>query len=108
MIDVFILYIIISSLWIWGINCLFSEGHLLEKQGVWMDTNLPEWLYKPMVGCAACMASVHGLLWFFIGLPVCFLESLPIRLLIPYLISLCGFNYLLIKLVSKERVIIDE
>ena len=73
-----------------------------------MFVNLPEWVYKPTVGCAACMASVHGLLWFFIGFPIGFGEYMQIRLLIPFLISLCGFNFLLIKLTSKERIIVED
>ena len=104
----FLIYILIASAWIWGINCLFSEGHLLEKWGDWIDKNMPEWIYKPTVGCPACMSSIHGILWFFIGFPVCFHDALPIRLLIPFLISLCGLNFILIKFTSKERVIVDE
>lgn len=104
----FILYTLIASAWIWGINCLFAEDHIFEKAGDWIDENMPEWFYKPMIGCPACMSSIHGLLWFFIGLPLCFHDALPIRQLIPFLICLCGFNYIIIKLTSKERKIIEE
>lgn len=100
--------ITISALWIWGVNCLFSKDHLLEKQGNWMRDYLPEWIYKPAVGCAACMSSIHGIIWFWIGLPICFNVHLPIIALIPFLMSLCGFNFVIIKLTTKERVIVDE
>lgn len=104
----FIFYILVSSAWIFGVNCLFAKNHLFEKIGGWADENLPEWIYKPTIGCAACMSSVWGLLWFFIGLPLCFHDALPLRLLIPFLICLCGFNYFLLKLTTKERIIVDE
>jgi hypothetical protein len=104
----FILYVVIASAWIWGFNALFQEGHVFEKAGDWMDDNLPWWVNKPIWSCAACQSSVHGLLWFFIGLPLCFHDALPIRMLIPFLICLCGVNFVIIKLTTKERIIIDE
>lgn len=107
MID-FVFYIFIAVGWIWAVHCLFSEDHIFEKAGEWIYDNMPEWVYKPTVGCAACMSSVHGLLWFFIGLPLCFHDALPIRQLIPFVMVLCGVNYIIIKLTSKERIIKDE
>lgn len=103
----FLLYILIVSAWIWGFNVLFEENNIFEKAGDWMDENLPIWINKPTWQCPVCMASAHGLLWFFIGLPLCFHDALPIRQLIPFLICLCGVNYILVKLTSKERKIIE-
>lgn len=104
----FIIYILITSAWIWGVNCLFSEGHLLEATGDVLWEALPEWICKPLFNCPACMSSVHGLIWFFVGIPFCFNDTLPIGQLIPFLICLCGLNFLLIKFTSKERIIIED
>lgn len=107
MIELF-LGLLFTALWIWGVHCLFQPDHLLEKWGDWIDDNTPDWIYKPTVGCPACMSSVHGILWFIVGLPVCFDMYMPIRLLIPFLIALCGFNFVIIKFTTKERIIVEE
>ena len=115
MID-FLLHILIVSVWIFGINCLFAKDHFFEKIGNLFRTETDDippqyemnWLTKPLFDCASCMASVHGLLWYFLGFPLCFHDALPLRLLIPFLISLCGWNYFLLKLTTKERIIVDE
>jgi len=100
----FIFYMVLTTLWIWGINCIFSEGHLLEKVGDWIDENMQEWFYKPTVGCPACMSSLHGTLAYFIFAYRDFgLLMWPV-----FCIALCGLNYLLIKLTSKERTLVDE
>lgn len=119
----FLLYILITSAWIWGIHALFQDGHILEFIANWwydditppntpelkeVDRRAKEFIAKPIFDCPVCMSSAHGLLWFFIGLPLCFHDALPIRQLIPFLICLCGFNYILVKLTSKERKIIEE
>lgn len=99
----FILYLFLNSLFIWGVNCVFSEDHLLERQGEWMFENLPEWLYKPLIGCAACMASVWGTIGYVLHDP--FFPKLSGQILLwpVYCTCLCGFNFLLIKLTNRKR-----
>lgn len=104
----FIFSIIISSLWIFGINCLFSEGHIFERAGDWIHNNMPEWVYKPTVGCPACQSSLHGLLFFIVVFPVSFEVEMNVRSLIPFLICLCGLNFIILKITNKERIILDD
>jgi len=95
-------FLILNSFWIYGVNCLFSEDYILEKWGDWMEENLPKWIYKPTVGCASCMASFHGTAGYFIFVNEGFLIW-PI-----YCVCLCGLNFVIIKLTTKERIIVEE
>ena len=104
----FLLSLIPASLFIYGVNILFQEDHLLEKQGEWMRNRWPEYVTKPLFDCAICQSSVWGTLWFFLGLTIGFEIVMPIKLWIPYVFSLCGMNTIINKLTSKERVILDE
>lgn len=36
------------------------KGHIFEKQGTWLEKNLPEKLYKPLIGCPVCMTPYWG------------------------------------------------
>lgn len=101
----FILYIVLTSGFIWGVNCLFSENHILEKPGDWMREHWPESITKPLFDCAACMSSLWGLSWFFGWIPFLF-NPIPIKFLIPFLLCLCGLNYVIIKLTSNKREIV--
>lgn len=101
MID-FLLLILCTMLWIQGFNCLFSEGHLLEKVGDWMFGNLPEVIYKPTVGCPMCMSSLHGTVAYLI------FANTGIYLWPVFCICLCGLNYVISKFTTKERIIIDD
>lgn len=98
----FILYILLTSGWIWGVNCLFSEDHIFEKAGDLVNENLPEWIYKPTIGCAACMASVHGTISYFIFA----YKDFGLWLWPVFCVVLCGLNYVIIKLTSNKREIV--
>jgi hypothetical protein len=100
----FILYVVVTSGWIWGVNCLFSENHIFEKAGDWIHENLPEWIYKPTIGCAACMSSIHGTISYFIFA----YKDFGLWLWPVFCIVLCGLNFVIIKLTTKERIIVDE
>lgn len=104
----FLLSLVPASLFIYAVNILFQDDHLLEKRGEWARNNWPEWVTKPLFDCAICMSSIWGSAWFFIGLVIGFDLMLPIKLWIPYVFCLCGLNTIINKLTSKERVIIDE
>jgi len=95
-------YLLINSLWIWGFHCLFSEGMSLNIVGDWLEHNYSEWITKPLFGCAPCMSSVHGTIGYFIFVNQGF-ATWPI-----YCVCLCGLNFIIVKLTSKERVIIEE
>lgn len=102
----FILLITIATIWIWGVRCLFSEGHIFEVAGDWAHDNLPKWIYKPTIGCAACMSSIHGTLWYCtFGIRVLpdfgFITTLIIGIL--FCICLCGVNFILLESIYKEE-----
>lgn len=106
MID-FILYLFLNSLFIWGVNCLFSKGHVLEKVGDWLTEKLPSWVTMPLFDCAACQSSVYGTIGFYLKwgkhIPSEKLTWETIGLWIAYCLCLCGWNYLLIKLTNRKR-----
>lgn len=102
----FLLSLIPTCLLIWAVHILFQEGHLLEKQGEWITNKVGEKWAKPLINCPICQSSVWGLIGFF-SLPL-FGVYLPVKLLLPYIFSLCGLNTILSKLISKERIIVDE
>jgi hypothetical protein len=104
MTEILILFIL-AAMWIWGVKCLFSTGHLLESAGDWIDENLPEWVYKPTIGCQACMASVHGTMWYWlIGSYVFTLDFLTMFVLWPvFCICLCGLNFVLLEAIYQEK-----
>lgn len=105
---IFLLSIIPASLFIYGFNILFQEGHLLEKQGEWITNKVGERWAKPLINCPICMSSIFGTLIFFLGLPISFDIHMPLKMWIPFVFCLCGFNTIVNKLTSKERVIIEE
>jgi hypothetical protein len=102
----FILLLIINTAWIWGVKCIFSTGHLFEKAGNWVQNILPEWVYKPTIGCQACMSSVHGTLWFWTyGIVLIQPETLLSKVIVwfVYLLCLCGVNFMLLESIYKEE-----
>lgn len=103
----FLLSLIPVSLGIWAIHILFQEDHLLEKQGVWLKLKLGEKWSKPVAHCPICMSSVWGLIGFF-AIRYFFNVDLPYKQVIPFIMCLCGLNTIISKMVSKERIIIDE
>lgn len=103
----FLLSILPVSLGIWCIHILFQEGHLFEKQGDWMDENLPEFINKPTWACPICQSSFWGLIGFH-ALDYLFGVHLPYKLLVPYIFCLCGLQTILVKITTKERIIIED
>lgn len=100
----FLLSLIPVSLGIWCIHILFQEGHLLEEAGDWMDNNWPEKVNKPLWNCPICMSSVYGLIGFF-AIDFFFDVHHHIKLLIPFIMCLCGLNTIILNLTSKKRII---
>lgn len=88
----FIQAVFITALFIWGVYCLFSDGHIFSKFGDWAYNHWPDWIYKPIIGCSACMASVWGTLAYFTA----FYQG--ILLWVPFCICICGLNFIIIRL----------
>lgn len=103
----FLLSLIPVSLGIWAMHILFQEDHLLEKQGIWITNKVGEHWAKPLTNCPICMSSLWGLIGFF-AIRYFFDMHLPYKQIAPFVFCLVGLNTLLSKLVSKERIIIDE
>ena len=82
-----------SGMILGGVNRLFftltmHKGIKAEKLNM---------IYKPLFDCTPCMASLYGTLSFFIiGFPMQGLVFLPV-----WVFSLCGFNYILNKILNK-------
>lgn len=113
----FILCVLLTSGWIWGFHALFQEGHILEFVSDWWfsedhdpqeltesQLKIRDYIAKPIFGCAACMASLHGTISYFIFA----YKDFGLWLWPVFCIVLCGFNFVIIKLTTKERIIVDE
>lgn len=97
----FLQSLFITSLFIFGVNCVFSDGFILGPIGNWMERKLPNWLYLPLVGCPSCQSSIWGTLFFFV------MNQFDFTLWPIFCISLCGLNTIVSKLISKI-ITIDE
>lgn len=84
----FIANIALCSWWIFGVRTLFSGGHILEKADNWVYDRVPEYIYKPTIGCVMCMASLHGATWFMLFL----YPTYELYMVIPFCLCLCGLN----------------
>lgn len=103
----FIVSLIPTALFIWCVHILFQEGHLLENAGKWMEERLPDFVNKPLWMCPICQSSFWGIIGFH-ALDYFFGVHLPYKLLVLYVLCLCGLNTLLSKLTTKERIIIED
>lgn len=54
----------INAFFIVGLYEASEAGGILEKPHDFLERNLPEIIYKPILGCVYCMASVWGSLFF--------------------------------------------
>jgi len=65
----------------------YKEGEILGYLGYYAEM-LPTWLYKPLLGCVVCMASLHS--WVY---PVFYPELTLMNLVtyIIYIFALSGF-----------------
>jgi hypothetical protein len=97
-----------ASLFIFAVHILFQEGHLFEQAGKKITQFLGEKWSKPVINCPICQSSVWGTLWFFLGLNVAFDIEYHFKLWFPYVMCLCGLNFIINKLISKEVTIKSE
>jgi hypothetical protein len=102
----FLIILLLATVWIWGVKCLFSVGYILEPAGEWIKANFPVWVYKPSIGCAACMSSIHGTLWYW-AVAKLFLHDLSTIFTfagwILFCVCLCGMNFILIESIYREE-----
>lgn len=80
----FIAFLIVSSLWIWGIHGFFQLTGFSDSFN-W----LPSWITKPLWDCPPCESSVHGTAIFFI------FTNFDFMLWPVFCICLCGLNYII-------------
>jgi len=63
-------FILITALWCIGLTIITSHGFIFEKVKDILENFLPTFLFKPIIGCAICMASVHSIgMYFLMGMP---------------------------------------
>jgi len=55
-----IIIFLANSLFIWGVHVCFQEGMIFGKVGNWIAKEFPIWIYKPLIGCPACMGFWWG------------------------------------------------
>ena len=93
------IFFIFNSLVIFGIHAVTRDGQLLWPLAKWIYNKIPltnggQGVVKALIDCPPCMASTYGTIGFFLLVyPALGLWWLP-----GWVLSLCGFNYLLNKL----------
>jgi hypothetical protein len=96
--------LILLALWCLGLRIATGSGMILEHPHDWAETHLPSWLYKPVIGCIFCMASVHGII---IHAGACLLfgaDPFLLPLVIVCGVSLNGFIHYLFELLESYGV----
>lgn len=96
----YLIALIINSLYIIGFYFSFQEGMIFERLNPYPLLKLwkPErktlnYLFKPIVGCVVCMASVHGLLFLYVFKNYLHLD---IYIVIFYIFALAGINRIMV------------
>lgn len=95
---------IINSVFITGITIASQGGYILEPIKLFLERWLPVWLYKPLIGCSICMASIWGLIFFLAGLDFFWWE---IWMLFFYVPMVAFWNYMLLNLIKLLTLTID-
>lgn len=93
----FLFGLLCLGLWCTAIRIATEPNMILEKVNDWLSENLPMYLYKPLIGCVYCMASIHGALLY--------LTYFNIGLIYLPLFMVCGIavNALTYNLIDKLR-----
>lgn len=105
----FLELIFMNALFIIGLYEATEPGRILANLHDFLEERLPDWIYKPMLGCVYCMASVWGTLLFvlatFIDFKRGFIQPEWYRFIyLPiYIVALSGLVYLLYGIFSSSR-----
>jgi len=83
----FLVWLIISSFWIWGFHFCFREKQIFGSTGNWLDNRLPKWICKPLFKCPMCMASIHGTAIYLLS-PMAYHPAYHLL----FVMALCGLN----------------
>lgn len=81
-------HIFLTSLWCVGLWKAFDGGMIFSKVDLYLSNKLPNVIYKPLIGCIPCMASIHGAASYFIFVGVDLM-------VIPFVVCVCGMNVIL-------------
>lgn len=91
----FLILLILSCFWCFGIFAPFQDGYILESLGNAIKRVVPKVFLQPIFLCPICMASIHGatigLIWYGIDVRV-----------IPFIICLCGLNFIVKNILFPE------
>lgn len=87
--------IIASALFIIFAHTIFNvEGMIFHKIGLILEANIPEWFWKPLIGCPACMAPWWGTnIYIFAGKEMDFISWLL------FICAVGGLSYILSMLI---------
>jgi len=90
----YLIALLLNSLYIVGLYQSFQDGNIFERLNPfpYLHKNKKEkmmWIFKPLIGCVVCMASVHGLLFLFVFKNY---FTLDISIVIFYIFALAGLN----------------
>lgn len=96
----YLIALLINSLYIVGLFFSFQDGMIFEKFNpypalkLWKsERKVWNYLFKPIIGCVVCMASVHGLI--FLSVFRNYLH-LDIYIVIFYIFALAGLNRIMV------------
>lgn len=96
--------IFINSLLIIGLYEATEQGRLLSRLHDVLEQRLPDYLYKPLLGCVYCMASVWGCVFFLFYFYPAYLAEMYLMLCLPFhVLAVSGLNYLLYDMVLFLR-----
>lgn len=82
-------HIFLTSLWCVGLWRSFDTGMIFGKLDLILQKKLSNFVYKPLIGCVTCMASVHGFVAYFL-----FNYSIDVKV-IPFIVCVAGLNSIL-------------
>lgn len=93
---IYLIALIFNSLYIVGLYQSFQDGNIFARfnpyphLNKWKPSNVfLKQLFKPVIGCVVCMASVHGLIFLFVFKNYIYID---IPIVIFYIFALAGIN----------------
>lgn len=90
-----ITHVLIASLWCLGFWKAFDAEMIFSRLDTDYLQKLPDWIYKPLVGCTICMASIHGGTWFIV------LNGLS-WWIVPFVVCVAGLNFIFSAIIGRH------